>query len=150
MSEFHELRSIIDQVLDCDVITDPRERPVRLKLLAMLFDHFGEAHEPRLRTYVIDTDGIPLDKLAVAISAAMRTHRYPSTPMLADLWRLARAAAGMDRQQYHAGRYLEMPSDWPPSGQRHGVNLGSFEALPGASMALLAGARKQLESGEES
>ena len=111
--------------------SDQVERQGRFKLLASLFEFYRERdYEHRLGVYLLETDEIPLDKLQLAVRAVLRTHKYPGLPSIADLWRLARAAAGMDREQYRAGRYLPPPREWPPPGKRYGVTAGSVEALP--------------------
>lgn len=137
-----DLRTLIDQVAnEPHADLSPQEREVRFALLDRLFTFYGERSKPhvreRLEVYIAETEGIPLDKLLLAVRVALRAHVYPSLPSIADLTRLARAAAGMDREQYHAGRYLPPPREWPPTGQRYAVTRGELEALPVPHSALL-------------
>lgn len=133
---------------------DPREEPLRRRMIARLFAAFAVADQRLADVYASETDAIPIDKLAVAIQGVIRSHVWASLPRIGEIWRIARAAAGLGREQYRAGRYLPAPREWPPIGQRHGVNFESFEPLGDGSLsrgmlASIAG-HAQLEAGEHS
>lgn len=122
----------------------------RVKLMAALFSAYRETDTQRARMYVVETEEIPLDKLRVAVRSLVRTHRWPRLPAIADLWALAKEAAGMNRQQYHAGRYIAKPREWPPEGKRHAIHAGQVELMPTADhVRLPAGMHPALEAGPE-
>ena len=110
----------------------PAEVEARGGLLAKLFEYYRATSEADLRlldVYVHETTEIPLDKLALGIKAILRSRPWPSLPKIADLWRASRIVAGMHSEQYHAGRYLPPPRDWPPCGKRHAIHAGEFEQI---------------------
>lgn len=124
------------------------ERLKRTRLLAALFRCFNEPDQQKVEGYVAATAEIPLDKLASAVGAVIRSHVYTTVPTLAELHQAAREAAGMHREQYHAGRYLPPPRDWPPVGKRHAIHAGQLERMPSAAAQLPAGSPGQLEAGD--
>lgn len=108
---------------------DREERVSRARLISRLFRAYGNADAPRAEVYVDATAEIPLHWLAIAVHAVLRARVYSSLPAIGELWDAARVAAGMDRQQYHAGRYLPPPRHWPPPGKRHGAERGALESI---------------------
>lgn len=109
---------------------DTADVGARVKVLAPMFLAYQDTDKSRMQMYVMETAEIPIDKLAIAVQALIRTHRWPRLPSIADLWALAKEAAGMNRERYHAGRYVPPTTEWPPAGQRYAVQLHELEAAP--------------------
>lgn len=109
----------------------PSAEEMRLRgaILMRLFEQFDAADADRCELYVAETEEIPVGFLAVAVVGIIRSRVYPSLPTVGDLWTAAKQAAGMHREQYHAGRYLPPPRTWPPDGQRYAVNAGELERI---------------------
>jgi hypothetical protein len=144
------IRHLVDQLLGEMSEPDPQERRVRFAIFHRLLTFYREANDPdakaRIEVYLTETNHLPLDKLAVAVKLVLRTHKYPSMPSIAEIVALARAAAGMDRERYHAGQYLPPARDWPPSGKRWAIEAGRVEALdsPACRPELVAGVAAML------
>lgn len=137
--EAGELRDLIDSVTAPSAAAlEGEEARLRVSMTSRLFMAFGCDDRDRVRVYVEETAAIPLGFLALAVRSILRSRKYSSVPAIGELWTLARAAAGMDRQQYRAGRYCSPPRDWPPDGQRHAVNAGELEALPETTRNVIA------------
>jgi hypothetical protein len=117
-------------------------------MLATLFALYQADNAALAETYLRATFEIPLDKLRLALRVIVRSHHWPRLPLVADIWRAARCVAGMQREQYQAGRYLPPPRDWPPEGQRHAIAAGEFEAIGEGLPALTEGLRPMLGEGE--
>jgi len=141
-----ELRSVLDQVIDGGATqrASAEVLEMRTKLISGLFAVYAEELGTRVDQYVFVTEEIPLHFLAVAIRGLLRSHHWNRVPLPADIWSAARYAAGMHREQYHAGKYLPPPREWPPQGKRYAVTAGEFEPLapaiaigPGEIMAQL-------------
>lgn len=127
-----QVDSILQQMLHDEpkpAISD-REREARAAVIERLFAAYREKDADLADHYVQTTEDIPLTFLAFAVIAIERSRVYPSLPATGELWTVARKAAGMDREQYRAGRYLPPPRDWPPEGQRHAIQAGELERLP--------------------
>jgi len=149
-----ELKDVIDQVLaeGPPTAVSEMEEMLRRHLLGELFKLFGATSKASdlelLKSYLQQTERIPVEFLAISLTAIIRSHQWPSLPKPAQIWNAARLAAGMDRWRYEAGHYLPPATDWPPLGNRYGVVLGELEPLnpkagellaSGLSPALLAG-----------
>lgn len=143
--------SLIDQILDSAVTPQVSERELRARkeLIGRLFLFYREDSGQRADVYLDETFEIPLFWLYVAVRLVLRSHVYPGCPAIADLWRVARHAAGMDRQQYHAGRYLKPPRKWPPDGKRYAVVRGQFERVPERLNAIPGRSPMLLQAGED-
>ncbi len=129
-----ELRGVIEQAMgEANHMVAgklrPEERKPRAHAIATLFVLYGVEDPVRASAYLLATEPIPLDKLKAAVQVIVRSHHWPSLPVVADIWRAARLVAGMDREQHKAGRYLRAPREWPPDGKRYGVQHGEFESL---------------------
>ncbi len=142
------LSTVLRDVLDLSHETNERfrsELPLRRQLIARLFRYYREQDDPRhAEFYVDETGAIPLYWLAVGVRLLVRTQPWPRLPLISDLWRVARFAAGMHRERYHAGHYLPPPREWPPEGQRYAVPVGCFESLPASLAALPTGSGTEL------
>jgi len=103
----------------------------RRKLIGELFKLYQISDVDALKDYVRWTQAIPIDKLAIAVAALIRSHQWPRLPLPAEIWEAARCAAGMNREQYSGGHYLKPRLRWPPFGQRHAINLdvGPYEPV---------------------
>ena len=126
-----------------------REIEARATLIGRLFMTYREKDADLEEHYAMATADIPLFFLASAVLLLERTRVYPSLPQTGELWNLARDVAGMNRQQYHAGRYLKPPRDWPPAGKRHAVTVREFEKLPGDPAKMLTGGSSLIQLAEE-
>ncbi len=142
--------TLIEQMLKPEVQErSSREQQARSVVISRLFASYRDMDEAAGKHYVIATADIPLPFLVLTVVALERSRVYPKLPTPGELWEIARKAAGMDRQQYHAGQYLPPPREWPPDGQRHAITKGEFELLPGDPAKLLpAGALKALGEGQ--
>lgn len=109
---------------------DPDEHDARLRAVAALLARYGVSDDARLDMLMVDTADIPFGWLLIGMKRVLDSRVYSTPPQAAELRLAARDAAGMHREQYHAGRYLQPPREWPPAGQRHAVTAGEFEALP--------------------
>ena len=107
-----------------------REREARAAVIERLFALYREKDADLANQYIRSTEEIPLFFLAYAVIAIERSRVYSSLPQTGEIWTVARRAAGMDREQYHAGHFLPPPRDWPPAGQRHAITAGEMERLP--------------------
>jgi hypothetical protein len=147
-----DLRDLISQAFS----EEPREisdeeLTMRRRIVHRLFKSKSNTDSEAMRLYLEETIEIPVDKLAVAVILMIRSHRWPSVPSVADVWSAAREVSGMNREQYHAGRYLPAQREWPAIGERHGVVLGEREKLGRSpAQALLGGVgpEKQLTEGD--
>ena len=145
-----QVDSILRQMLHGNPKPKPsdQEREARAAVIERLFKTYREKDTDLAAHYIQATEDIPLTFLAFAAIAIERSRVYPSLPATGELWTIARKAAGMDREQYHAGRYLPPPRDWPPEGQRYAISAGEFERLPrDAGLWLGAGKRLELPEG---
>ena len=116
-----------------------REREARAGVIEQLFKTYRGKDAALADHYLQATEEIPLSFLAFTVIAIERSRVYSTLPQTGELWTVARKAAGMDREQYHAGRYLPPPRDWPPDGQRHAITAGELERLPVNACLLPAG-----------
>lgn len=137
------LAEILDQIIvePSPEAMQPDERKVRAVVIAALFSSKQKQCADPTTTakyYLESTSQIPFSLLVLAVRGLIRAHCYPSVPEVADIWKAARHLAGMNRNQYHAGRYIPPPTMWPPAGKRHAINANEFERLPDVSVALLA------------
>lgn len=134
------LRDVLSQVVSGGLEPTRKISPEQMRQRAIaigrLFRAFGEADITKAEMYVEETLAIPLDKLETAVLALIRANVWHRLPVLGEVWRAARVVSGMDREQYHAGRYLPAPRDWPPKGQRHAVCAGTFEDLRSQPLVL--------------
>ena len=132
-----ELRGVLDQVLEDASFggVSPDEIELRTKEIDRLFTMHDEEPGRKLALYVELTEEIPLSLLIVSIRGILRSHHWNRLPLSADIWTAARYAAGMHREQYHAGKYLPAATEWPPDGKRYAVTAGDFETLP-ATLAI--------------
>lgn len=148
-----ELRDIINQTLAS--VKQPTERSaelakLRAKMIATFFALYQTDNSALAETYLRATLEIPFDKFKAALRVLVRSHHWPRLPLVADIWRAARLVAGMDREQYDAGRYLPACTSWPPEGKRHGIHIGSYEPLSKALPAITAEIRPLLTEGNKS
>lgn len=146
---------LIDAIAEVPRVQPAREDETnaRKRAIYALFVCFRDKDVEAMRVYLAETLGIPLGFLQAAVSAVIRSHKWSKVPTIAELWSAAREIAGMHREQYHAGRYMPAPRDWPPEGQRHAIHVGQLEPLGDTPMLLTSGplraaGNKQLESGE--
>lgn len=139
-----QVDSILEQLMQSQAPRkqDAQEVRARAAVVRRLFKAYREKDDDLAAHYVRATEDIPLTFFAFAVIAIERSRVYPSLPATGELWSVARKAAGMDREQYHAGRYLPPPRDWPPEGQRHAIEAGELERLP-RDAGLLLGAGEQ-------
>lgn len=107
-----------------------REREARAAVIERLFALYREKDADLANQYIRSTEEIPLFFLAYAVIAIERSRVYSNLPQIGELWAVARRAAGMDREQYHAGHYLPPP---PDPGAAH---AGDRTDADGASQAV--------------
>lgn len=145
--------ALVDGMLAAEeaFVPKPEEDHERKRMLAYLFKLFGEDDAVLAQMYFDQTSEIPLWALRLGLKALVRKYRWPKLPRIADIWLTSKEIAGMHRQQYRAGRYIEPPPVWPPEGQRHAIQAGAFEpirTLHGMSLPRIE-ERLRLETGEQ-
>lgn len=145
-----ELSDLIGQA----VATEPAERlcdetKPRVAAIGRLFVQWREQDVRLADSYVFETLEIPLWVLGAAVSLLIRAHPYPRLPSVADLWRVAREYAGMNREQYTGGRYIKPSTEWPPEGKCHAVPVGEYEDAIAPHMLSTGEISKRLGPGEE-
>ncbi len=121
--------SLLDQMA-AEQPLDPREEILRGRLIARLLLVYSIADPKRCELYLAETRTIPVTHLHAALVAIVRSRVYSTLPTIGEIWTAAREIAGMNREQYGAGRYLPAPREWPPDGKRHAIEPGQFETLP--------------------
>ena len=147
-----KLAAVLELIEPSNVAVDPQEMKLRDAAVAKLCERFRESDARVASGLVADTLAIPVFWLALAVRLTIEARVYPSLPTAGDLWRVAKEAAGMSREQYHAGRYLPPPRGWPPGMSRHAIQAGELEAVrlgPGAVERLAPGAVAQIAAESE-
>ena len=136
-----DLHGILDQLL----AEDPRdemnqdERTARAAVMCALFESKGDGQNTEGQVQHLEaTAEIPFTVLVLAVRGLIRAHPYKEVPRIADVWKAARYVAGMHRERHHEGRYLTVPTQWPPEGKRYAVPYGEYEKLPAVSIAALS------------
>ena len=140
-----ETLEAVRDLLEPDLPADPEEMQLRSTAIAKLCQHFRRDTTPESAEALLRaTLEMPLYWLALTVRTVIRSRIYPTLPTSGDLWATGERLAGMHRQQYDAGRYLQPPRHWPPVGQRHSIHAGELEVVPAQQPRLAAIAQPPL------
>ena len=121
------LSDVLDGAYEASTERAQADDAARRRMIGKLFALFAERDMRRAELYVELTEHIPRRTLACALRSVVESHVWRSLPTIAEIVQAAKVVAGMHREQYHAGRYLPAPREWPPEGLRHGIMVGTFE-----------------------
>ena len=114
-----------------------REHERRMNGVKYLFDAWGlEPTREQVRIYMTETQDIPFWFFRRAVKAVIGSHKWAKPPTIAEIRAAAENLAGMDRERYHAGKYLPPVTTWPIDGMRHAVNAGALERAERAALTI--------------